>query len=203
MKSTIFIIIILLSQFSLFAQKDSTEKLSIQHGGGAGVYLSGGSHGPCLFTDYTIERGKSLISVGPLFNQDLFVGADHGVRRQTEGFNLTGGHCSYVLYPNDTKNTFNLFFQLDMAFFKNKIDAYNEYFHPYHLVLTQLNEKVLETTISYGFRINFLKRFYFNQSLGIGAIFINQKYLYEDETTRNSKGKSLTGLFKIGLGFRI
>ncbi len=200
---TIHLILVLFSfHFCVSAQVDSVKKYSFQHGGNMGTYFSVGSHGGCLFIDYTIEKGKSLISIGPIFNRNLYAAYDHGIRRTNEGFNLHGLHCSYLIFPNGRNNTFNLFFQLDLAYFNNKIDAIPEDFY-FHNNLTRLKEVMIESTISYGFRINFLRHFYFNNSIGLGFGHSNREYNYETGPNRISKSKGLSGLWKMGFGFNI
>jgi hypothetical protein len=153
--------------------------------------------------DYTIEKEKSLISIGPIFNRNLYATYDHGIRRTNEGFNLHGLHCSYIIFPNGRNHIFNLFFQLDLAYFNNKIDADNEYFFLYNNNLVRIKEVFFESTVSYGFRINFLKHFYFHNSLGLGFGHSSRELYYEIGPHRSSNSKGVSGLWKMGLGFKV
>lgn len=202
MKSIFSILIILLAQVSTLAQVDSVSMHSISHGGNIGTYISGGSQGVALSIDYTIEKGKSLISLGPVFNRDLYIEQDYGVRKKNTGFNFYGAHCSYIYYPNDRSTIFNLFFQMDVSFFKYSLDANIDYYNPYR-TLTKSDESYFESTLSYGIRINFLKHLYINNSIGLGIGFGNTKYFYDQEPMRESNDRFLTGLIKIGIGFKI
>jgi hypothetical protein len=198
------IVFILITIFSLagISQEDTIPTSKFYHGSNFGTYISGGSYGLSYNIDYTIEKENILLAIGPIIGPTLYVWPDQGIRRKQFNLKLNGLHTSFIVYPNTRQNTFNLFFQYDLAYLRYNADwSYDNLFETTQI--KNLKESIIENTISYGIRINFLKRFHIYNSIGLGYAFNFRNYEYEHGTTRKSSQNYFTGLIKIGAGFKI
>ena len=202
MRSSILFLFVSILSFAGLTQEDTIQQSKYYHGSNFGTYISGGSYGLSYNIDYTIEKEKLLLAIGPILGPTLYVWPDQGIRRKQYNLKLNGVHTSFIVYPNTKRNTFNLFFQYDLAYLRYNADwSYDDLFETTQV--KNLKESFIETTISYGIRINFFKRFHIYNSIGLGYAFNFKNYLYEHGTTRKSNQNFMTGLIKLGAGFKI
>lgn len=169
-----------------FAQKDTvTER---QSGINITSSISGYAYGINLNPNFTYRLHRHVLSIGPsiLLFQGYFDG-DNVVAK------LTGAQAVYQFYPNPKQNTINFFFQYDCIYqhFVDKGISWKNV------------DNTLEQYLGYGFKINFSRHLYLNQSMGLGLNYSHRKTVFDSRfANTDKKYAELSGIFKFGIGYQ-
>jgi hypothetical protein len=159
--------LLLLSALALQAQ-DSLKKRFI------GLDLAGARHASfrsAFYPSLTFTAGKHILFAGPALN---YLGAG-----QTQP--MYGVQAGYQFFPNDNNKRVNLLFELNTIYVKGR---FNEKFTNYGDFVApvsgerSINMVSLDNYFSFGFRLNFLKRFYLKTTYGLSIGFYKTEYTY-------------------------
>lgn len=161
------------------------------------TYSGTGSYLPSV----TMSKDKHCVFLGPMF-----------VPLYNYSPIALGVQTGYQFYPNGKQRRFNLYFEYDFSFLKNKHSEEimsNPTSQPYGGLKTYtIRVSTLENNLSFGFRLNFLKLLYFQTNVGKGFGWYSKETDYEfwsgHTNVINYKESWLfQTFFKIGLGFDI
>lgn len=195
--SRILIIILLNLTLHVFAQ-DSTKSLLLGVAGHISTSDNGNQNiNPSIvanYKKYTLFLGPFLASKeDPVLNNYL-----HGLQ------------LGYQIYPNGKGKTFSFFFEYDFNLLSSKIKSEQIDFYWDNTKFTGVRTlKIFNNShyLSYGFNVHFLKYFYFSTSIGLGAGWSKQEFIWKANTgeTFNSGGGKpyfsyFNGIFKAGIG---
>ncbi len=195
-----FLIGVFLLLVKLLNAQDTTKTFQL----GVNGYVSYNGIGrtninPSIVTSY----GRHTVFIGVLLVDNIDV--------LQNGY-LPGLQLGYQFYPNGKEKIFNLFFEYDFNLLKAKIENDN----PTSLSINQNSYSAMETLevfnieqyLGYGFNIQFLKRFYFTTSVGIGCGWYQRQFIYNCDNgqviklgDRKPYFGMPTGIFKTGIGF--
>jgi hypothetical protein len=156
-------------------QEKSDKTGNIGFGLNAGSFISNKIDGFNFFVDLTYNKinqtynkNKFISSTGPIIGQRwkldnnfLYTSA------QSRGIGLTGLHCITRYFPSPNERTFNYFVQVQSIFQLYSDNDFDNYFNDYyksHLIN-------LGPFIGVGYKITFLKKLYFTQSVSIGGLY--------------------------------
>ncbi|MBI5538599.1 MAG: hypothetical protein HY951_00960 [Bacteroidia bacterium] len=196
MKNILLIILAFLS-VSSFCQTDTT-KSKIEFG----LSVS-------TVEKYINDFGRNAINYIPqlTFTYGKFtskVGLKYGPNQIQDGYlhelilkKIRGGIISFQFIPNKKARVFDLYFLSNISILNFKKHEFNMV--PGFLYHNETKSMFLiEPTLGYGFKIKFLKNFYFSSDISFGYSF--QKIAYTSEPTE--KRKILIGNILFGIGYK-
>ncbi len=210
MKSFLFILLLVFANICL-GQKDSIAPKKIIYGFKAGGLIDDGEQGPGGYIHFTMEKGQSYFSAGPLFSQKKkVVGRSDGddIPFYYNNYGLTGFNAVYQISPIPKSRVFQSYFQNELLFHyfmdngttgnPNDGGDYLTTAIPY-----KSHQMVIEDFFGWGFKVKFLKNFYLNQSISLGLAYYSTVQNYND-INYNSTGHNFFPAFlaEIGLGYK-
>jgi hypothetical protein len=200
MRRLIFIILILLATEYCIGQTDTCETKKIIFGITACAFTSYAIPGINYYGPFTIDKGKSSFTIGPIIGPKWKLNSDYIYALPTSSQIGIYGFClDYQLFPQKKCKIFDYFVQDQLVFhyYKDKsID--NEYPNDSY-------QSYLLNIVDYiggGYKINFLKRFYFIQSVGVGFIYHHLSINFSKLSDHNNEGCYMDLITNIGLGYK-
>jgi|GEM_PF-5493250 len=175
-----------------------------------GTMIHGMADALDYFAHFTIEKKKHFLAVGPIVGLKLKMDGQYSEDFIAKQYRLNGLHIVYQINPNPKGKRFDFYFQNEFIFlyYIDKGIGYVQVYYPaIHLVdaIPQSYKSHLaciEDYIGYGFKVKFLKNFYFNQSIGIGILHSAEAINYEDATYNIRSNDTNPGvILKMGLGY--
>ena len=204
---TLLIILILGSTDICFGQTDTITHKKFIFGVSMGTMNSIEPESFDYYSHFTIEKGGSFFAIGPVIGNKLKI-QRYYLNSVSSVYQLSGLHAVYQLNPNTKGKRFNFYFQNEFIFLYHTDKGVNYVYIPnsYNSFPVPRSYKSHETGIAdfigYGFKVQFLKNFYLNQSIGIGVVYNYSKADYGDISLNYTEHGFQPGLIlKLGLGY--
>lgn len=192
-----FIIIlssIILDSFSQEALKETKNNINVS--------AELGNYGIYLFPNYMRDIKKSTIGFGPTFMAypsynfaTKIANVYYPTRNKFYGFHL------YYQYNFRPDKIVDFFIQTNLSYENIALLNYEEPSHNYKSNY-QWNSVNLNQTLGLGFKINFTKKLYSNTSFDFGFKYFNKVTETGLVTVQTESQSILTGIIRLGLGYR-
>jgi hypothetical protein len=167
-KRLLYILIILQITSHCIGQGKTDKTRNTILGLNAGSFISNNINGFNYFINLTRDLKKVTLSIGPLIGQRWKLDNNFlFAAPQSRGIGLTGLQSITRYYPKLNENIFKYFIQSQVIFqyYKdNGFDNYNNDFYKSRLINSG-------PFFGIGYKITFLKNFYFTQSASIGGLY--------------------------------
>ena len=167
-KRLLYILFALQITSHCIGQEKTDKTRNIILGLNAGSFISNNIDGFNYFINLTRDLKKITQFAGPLIGQRWKLDNNFlFAAPQSRGIGLTGLQSIIRYCPNANKNIFNYFIQSQVIFqyYKdNDFDSYNNNFYKSRLIN-------YGPFLGVGYKITFLKKFYFTQSASIGGLY--------------------------------
>ncbi len=186
-------------------QADTLETKKGSWGANIGLLVSQDTDGYNKYIYGTYKKANSFIAFGPVWSpKRLYFGK--GYSSAFDGLKLNGAHVVYQYMPRMLSRHLNLFFEYDFLFKYNSgsgVDHRSFYQNKIYVNDSQPYKSYgasIENYLGYGLRVNFLKHFYLNQSIGIGLHYTNISIDYEHIEDFKESYLEIGALIKLGIG---
>lgn len=206
---TVLILILFCSTNICFGQKDSITPKNIILGTRIGITPSFVTGGLDYYADFTIEKGKHFIAIGPIIGKTLKMDYWYDRGPNLEKYSLNGFHIAYQINPNPKGKKFDFYFQYEFTFLyyldngiTENIYKYNSSYYPLTLSYKS-HQSEIDFTAGYGFKFKFFRNFYLNQNIGIGIGYNSLVVNYGDyRFNRSNHNYELIPALNIGVGYK-
>lgn len=158
------------------------------------------------YSNFTIERGKDFIALGPIIGQKAEINY-YNLHTERGAYALAGFNFVYQRHPNPYGKIFDVYFQNEFIFRHYSDEGINylqQSNSSYQVTRSyKSNQSDIEDYIGYGCKEKFLKNFYFNQSIGIGVVYHSTMIDYGDINYNTNEHDTHLGLMlKMGIGYK-
>ena len=208
----IYFLLLLTLTSNCFGQRDTTvAPKKFIFGTNIGVYLSAGSQAINYTPALTIKTKHTQFLLAPLIGPKWCVlyRENRPEPMPQPTFNLNGLNATFQVNPFPTRKVIDFFLEYNVGFQyikyqeQNTILDYNYITYRYttHQEYYNLYRTNLENCLGLGFKIKFLRNFYFNQSIGLGMQYTFYSVGYPDDYVKTEKYFSFDLIAKAGIGY--
>jgi hypothetical protein len=201
MKTPIFAIVLLICSLHSFSQY-SNRNLKWEKGINVSAFASVMTEGLAVSPNFSLSKDKNTFDIGPIID-GIF--SD----RYPTG-KLSGLALGYQCNPNPKGKRFDFFFRYNLYLKREKVSIEDNWFYAGVTEESKMygSYNFLEQHVGFGFKIKFLKNYFFQNEIGAGYLYVKSNLtnkitengiITERKSSRGYGG--ITGQVKLTLGY--